>query len=206
MLLAVAFIVAGCAQVREEKKEDVLAVEPNLAAFVVTADYASGAIGATGGLNAWTKTIKLELDGVVTFYQMDNSFYLTEHHFEVYPWSNSIRVSAQEPLSKFVWQLAGGEFSLLEGNKAVDVSQMVVSNRDYAEVMLSIVTTPVRFLDTSVGFIKSPTPVKKEGLWYWPIELTYPIQPVASADNIQEIVEPVQPYWPQVVFFQNTNS
>jgi len=222
-LLAVACIGAGCAQ-RYIEKEDLLAVEPNVAALVIPGDYAFSAIGAAGGLEAWTKTVKFDLDCVVTFYQQDNSFYLTENHFEIYPWSNSIRISAQEPQGKFVWQLSAGQFNLLEGNRAAD-SAKFISDRDYAEAMLVIMTAPVRFLDKpalsavegSVSFVKKPTPVKKEGLWYYPIELTYGfdkslrdklttslMEPVAYAEGKQKVVEPVQPYWSKVVFFQNT--
>jgi hypothetical protein len=201
-LLAVACIGAGCAQ-RHIEKEDLLAVEPNVAALVIPGDYAFSAIGAAGGLEAWTKTVKFDLDCVVTFYQQDNSFYLTENHFEIYPWSNSIRISAQEPQGKFVWQLSAGQFNLLEGNRAAD-SAKFISDRDYAEAMLVILTAPVRFLDKSVSFVKKPTPVKKEGLWYYPIELTFLTEPVAYADSKQKVVEPVQPYWSKVVFFQNT--
>jgi hypothetical protein len=201
-LLAVACIGAGCAQ-RYIEKEDLLAVEPNVAALVIPGDYAFSAIGAAGGLEAWTKTVKFDLDCVVTFYQQDNSFYLTENHFEIYPWSNSIRISAQEPQGKFVWQLSAGQFNLLEGNRAAD-SAKFISDRDYAEAMLVILTAPVRFLDKSVSFVKKPTPVKKEGLWYYPIELTFLTEPVAYADSKQKVVEPVQPYWSKVVFFQNT--
>jgi len=234
-LLAAACIGAGCAQ-RYIEKEDLLAVEPNIAALVVPGDYASGAIGATGGLDAWTKTIQLELDCVVTCYsdsvgdksgvspqdalrRHPGDFYLTEQHFTVYPWSNSIRISAQEPHSKFVWQLAGEKFSLLEGNKTVDVSPMVISYHDYAEAVLSIITVPVRFLDKPalslslkggvegpVSFIKSPTPVSKEGLWYYPIELNYVMEPAASAAIEQKVVEPIQRNFSKVVFFQSKDS
>ena len=186
-LLAVICIGAGCAQ-RYIEKEDLLAVEPNVAALVIPGDYAFSAIGAAGGLEAWTKTVKFDLDCVVTFYQQDNSFYLTENHFEIYPWSNSIRISAQEPQGKFVWQLSAGQFNLLEGNRAAD-SAKFISDRDYAEAMLVILTAPVRFLDKSVSFVKKPTPVKKEGLWYYPIELTFLTEPVAYADNKQKVIE-----------------
>jgi len=237
LFLAAVIVITGCAQRGYE--QDTLAVEPNIAALVVPGDYASSAIGATGGINAWTKTIQLELDCVVTCYsdsvgdksgvsrrqpsqRHPSDFYLTEQHFTVYPWSNSIRISAQEPHEKFVWQLAGEKFSMLEGNKAVGVSPMVISYHDYAEAVLSIITVPVRFLDKpaplerpgqalsgvegSVSFVKSPAPVRKEGLWYYPIELNYVMEPVASADIEQKVVEPMQRNFPKVVFFQSKDS
>lgn len=217
LLLAAAFIGAGCAQ-RSVEKEDLLAVEPNIAVLVIPGDYAAGAIGATGGLETWAKTIKLDFDGVVTYYHPDNSFSLTEHSFEVYPWSSSIRISAQEPQSKFVWQLSAApkgvlrrQFCLLEGNKAADISSRVISNRDYAEALLIIITAPVRFLDKTATFLKSPAPIKIEGLWYYPIEQTYPVQMMderrGTRDEGRRLADtPVVPVWSKVVFFQNIDT
>jgi hypothetical protein len=219
--LSLVLLCLGCALTHKEKVEDVLVVEPNIAALVVPGDYASGALAATGGVVTWTKMIRLDLDGVVTFYQpggssagLPGNFYLTEHHFEVYPWSDSIRISAAEPQGRFVWQLAGGQFSLLEGNEAADIAPKVISSRDYAEAVLTIITAPVRFLDqnvpsaeaTSTGspqaeqaisgaegavsFQKSTTPVKIDSLWYYQIERSIP-----AAQN-----------YGKVVFFQNKNN
>jgi hypothetical protein len=205
VIVATIFAGVGCLQVPSEK-EDLLAVEPNVAAIVVPGDYAASALAATGGVVAWTKVIQLGLDGVVTFYQPDGSFYLTEQHFEVYPWSNSIRISAQEPQGKYCWQLTGGKFTSLDEKGTIDTSTTALSSRDYAETVLDILVAPVCFLDKSVGFIKSPTPVRKEGLWYYQIEMTYPTEPVASADVQQQIGQPIQPNFPKVIFFQNTNN
>jgi len=205
LFLIFAFIITGCEQ---RRKEEVLAIEPNVATLAVAADYATGAIGATGGLDAWTKTKKLSLDCVVTFYSaegFDGSFYLTEHHFEVYPWSNSIRITAYEPLSKFVWQLSSGQFSVPEGDERFDVARAAVSYRDYAEAALTAITAPVRFLDKSVGFTKVPTPVRMEGLWYYPIERTYQVEQAASSSELKSI-PPMDLYWSKVVFFQNKDS
>ncbi len=226
MILVVAFVVSGCSSIfhlpssilgrgtRDEGRgtkdqgpqKDVLVAEPNIEPLVFIADYASGAINATGGMDVWMKTKKLDLDGVVTFYQPDDSLYLTEHHFEVYPWLNSIKVSAQEPLSRFVWQFSEGRLSLLEGDKKLEVAAKVVSYRDYADAMLNVITAPLRFLDVSVGFIKEPGPVKMEGRWCYPIAQTYPAPKAIGPGSEQIDVTPRQPYWSKVVFFQNRDS
>lgn len=202
-LLAAACIVAGCVQ-RYIEEEDLLAVEPNVAMLVIPGDYAASEIGATGGLQTWVKTIKLELDGVVTFYRIDKSFYVTEHHFKFYPWSNSIRISAQEPLGKFVWQLSNGQFSIPEGKNQGDVSSAALSYRGYTEAVLTILAAPVRFLDKSASFVKKPRPVKKEGQWYYPIEQTGSSNPPLTLLKTGD-EERVPPYWSKVVFFQNTD-
>ena len=214
LIVVTAFVVSGC---QRRQKKEMSATEPNIEPLVFIADYASGAINATGGMDVWMKTEKSELDCVVTFFEPDDSLYLTEHHFEVYPWLNSIKISAREPLSKFVWQLSNGQFSVLEGSEAVDVwdpalrepSPSPFSYRDYAEAVLSIITAPVRFLDESAVFIKEPGPVKMEGLWYYPIARTYPAPRPSSEEGRGTSYEGragTQPYWSKVVFFQKKDN
>lgn len=197
-----ALVVAGCGLLHK-RDVDALASGPGVETLAIKADYASAAIEVTGGLQCWAKTRKLDFDCVVTVYRPDDSFYLTEHHVNVYPWSNSIRISAQEPLSKFVWQLSNGRFSVSEGNERADVSPMRGLYRDYAEAILNVTTAPVRFLDDSAGFIKAPEPVKMEGLWYYPIEQTQHIAPAASAARGRKHIAP---HWSKVIFYQNRDS
>lgn len=172
LILAAAFIVAGCEQ---EQKEETSVYNVLLDPNFVMPEYASRAIEATGGLEAWTKTKKLEFDCVVTLYKSDGSFHLTEQHHEIYtagtgPPSNSIRISAEEPQGKFVWQLSGGMFSVLEGAEQVDALPIAIENRQFAEAIHNITTAPVRLLD-EFGFTKLDDPVKKEGRWYYPIKI-----------------------------------
>ena len=174
VLIAVIGIVAGCQQeYKEEPKApiDVIVVEPN----VVVPNYASRAIEATGGLDAWTKAKKLRLDCVVTFYKSDGSFYLTEQDYEIYPWLNSIRISATEPLGTFVWELSRGG---LEGGEAwhtgIGLPVQLCSKHYFTELILDIITAPVRFLDKPVVFTRDSRPVKMEGLWYYLIERVNP--------------------------------
>ncbi|GAF97253.1 unnamed protein product, partial [marine sediment metagenome] len=91
LVLVIAFVVAGCKQEYKPDESDVLAYVPDVNTIVVTDNHTPRAIKATGGYQAWMETIKIELDCVVTFYNPDGSFYLTEQHYEIYPWSNSIR-------------------------------------------------------------------------------------------------------------------
>lgn len=204
--LSATLVIAGCAQ-QQRRQKDELAVEPNIAGIGVTADYASGALGATGGLQGWVQTKKLQIDCVVTFYQPDGSLYLTEQHLDVYPWSNSVRVSAREPLGPLVWQLSGDRFSMLQRDPRVDLSRLVVSPRDYAEAILNLITAPARLLDSNVAFVKAPEPVRMEGLWYQPIERVRSLQqqgpPARSRDRQRAAVKP---YWSTVVYCQNRDS
>jgi len=121
-------------------------------------------------LNAWKKTTKLQLDCVVTFYRPDGSFYLTEQHYEVHPWLNSIQISADEPQGAFVWKLSNGQFDVLQGAGQIDALPKAVPSRCFAEVILNIITAPARFMDGSVEFTKQSDPVKMQGKWYYPID------------------------------------
>jgi hypothetical protein len=169
--LIAAFTVAGCKQGREYKQqEDVLAYGPDVEKIVM-ADYAAQAIGVTGGIRAWVEVKKLQLDCVVTFYELDGSFYLTEQHHEVYPWSSSIKILTREPQGN----LSGRHFSELE-----------------KVAILYMIAAPALLLDESAEFAKGPDPIKREGLWY------YPIERVSSPNDAPELAK--------VVFYQSRDS
>jgi hypothetical protein len=169
LVLVAVFVLAGCEQ-KQKEDVDVLARGPEVEAISVPSDEAARAIKATGGLNAWKKTTQLHLDCVVTFYKPDGSFYLTEQRYKVYPWSDSIQISADEPQGTFVWQWSEGKFDVLKGAGQIDALPKAVPSRCFAEVILNIITAPARFLDGSVEFSKQSNPVKMQGKWYYPID------------------------------------
>lgn len=193
--ITVIAIVTGCEQKYSEEVPVLTygrAAPLNDPNFVVPG-YASAAIEATGGRRAWTKTEQIEFDCVVTFYNQDGSFYLTEQHHEIAPWSNSIRISAIEPHGRFVWELSGDTLSTLESADSYPVRDTRYEMRDVIYAILNITTAPARFLDESVLFTKISEPVKVEGRWYHPIER-------ASIFTVRG------PGWSKVVFYQNTGS
>ena len=169
LVLVAVFVLAGCERQRKEKA-DVLARGPEVEAISPPSEEAARAIEATGGLNAWKETTKLQYDCVVTFYQPDGSFYLTEQRYEVHPWLNSIQISADEPQATFVWKLSNGQFDVLKGAGQIDALPKAVPSRCFAELILNVITAPVRFLDGSVEFTKQDTAVKIQGQWYYPID------------------------------------
>jgi len=190
LMILTAFVLPGCEH-RHKPDVDVLAYGPDTETIAVMTDYASQAIETTGGLQAWAKTKKLQLHCVATFYQPDNSFYLTEHYYEVYPWSNSIRISAREPQGKVICQLSPDKFSVVEGSVQFYSLPAGLETRLFAEMILDITTAAARLLDKSVEFTRGSRPVKIKGLWYYPIERT-------SSD--------VESYWSKVVFYQNRDT
>jgi hypothetical protein len=199
LLLIAVVVVGGC---RREGPQQASPLDrgPANGEFAAPAGYGARALKAAGGLDAWKRARKLEFDGVVTIYEPDGSFYLTEHHYEIYPWSNSIRISAREPLGSFVWQLSDGRYEVLEGDTTADVSPLHGFYRDYAEAILAVVTAPVRLCDESLLFVQEPTAVKMQGLWYYPIERICPDEQLAVPRTDREYG------WPRVVFYQNRDS
>lgn len=212
LVLVAVFVVTGCKQGYKEGMPPVLSCESKNGGLIdpdfIIPYYAYRAIEAAGGRQGWAKAKVLRADCVVTFYQPDGSFYITEQHHEIHPRSNSILISAQEPEGRFVWQLSGGRFDVLEGDKQLGDWPMaefypfasLKDKRDFAEAILNITTVPVRFLDDSAVFTRVPTPVKIEGLWY------YPIERATAVSRKQENVESVEPYWSKIVFYQDRDS
>jgi hypothetical protein len=198
LVLVAAFIFTGCQRKYKEDVVEVLASGPDLETISVPPDYVVRAIEAAGGWNAWAATKELQLDCVVTFYQPDGSFYLTEQHHVVYPWSNSIQISAREPKGKFVWQLSKGKFDVLQAAGQSDALPVVIGSSHFAEMILSIITIPARFLDTSVEFTKASTGLKIQGQWYYPI--TRRSKPVLGTEP-----EPARPL-SKAVFYQDRDS
>ena len=167
-VLAAVFVVAGCEQ-KQKEDVDVLTLAQEAEVISIPSNEAEQAIKATGGLDTWKKTTQLQLDCVVTFYQPDGSFYLTEQYYEVHPWLNSIQISADEPQGKFIWLWSEGKFDVLQGAAQIDALSKTVSSCCFAEDILDIITAPVRFMDGSVEFSKRSAPVLIQGEWYYPI-------------------------------------
>jgi hypothetical protein len=206
LVLVAAFIFTGCQRKQErdpalrepEDAVEMLVSGPDLETISVPPDYVVRAIEAAGGWKAWTGMRELQLGCVVTFYQPDGSFHLTEQHHVVYPWSNSIRISAREPQGRFVWQLSKGKFDVLQDSGQSHALPVVIGSSQFAEMILSIITIPARFLDESAGFSKEATALKIQGQWYYPI--TRRSRPIAGAE-----LEPARPL-SKAVFYQDRDS
>lgn len=190
-MLMTVIVIVGCKQKYTEK---LLLHSPEAETITVDADYSARAIEAAGGLDAWLKLKKLDLDAVVTFYEPGGSFHLTEHHYDIYPWSNSIRVTAAEPAGNFTWLLSAGKFMMLQAPKSQANTKALplgISERDFAETVLDIVTAPVRFIDEQALFALARGPVKMETSWYHLIERT--------GSNAKVSL-------PNVIFYQNKDN
>lgn len=201
----VALTCAGCGRQAVETPagdDNLLATGPDTEVWAAPPEYVSEILESSGGLDVWKQQTRLHAGGVVKLYQSDGSFYLSEHDLDVYPWSNAIRIEANEPRARFVWQLAEGHYQVLEGKAAQDVSPLAGSYGAYADAVLHIVTAPVRLLDENAELYREPTPVRIQGQWYQRIAVKYPPSGVASPDQTDRTA-PSAFHWSDAMYFLN---
>ncbi len=193
---------------RTDRGAETLAVGPDREALArsVPPDYVVRILDGSGGISAWVQNKRLRAVGVVKLYRPDDSFYLTQHDFEVYPWSNAIRISANEPRGKFVWEMVAGQFEILEGSPAMDVSPLYGAYAGYADAFLQIVTAPVRLLDSGNQLYRQPAPFRMGGPWYERIEVKFAPGVVAVEGAGGGDRRMSQPYWTDGVFYLNRTS
>jgi hypothetical protein len=185
---------------------DLLATAPDGASVADRPDYVTASVDAAGGLSTWMQCRELTGKGVVTVYESDGSFYLTEHEFQAYPWSDAIRVMAQEPRGRFLWQLVGEEYRRVEGEPGLDVSGLQVSSREYVDAVREIVTAPARLLDGGVEIARRPNSVQIRGKRYILMEAKYSPQQMISETEGDEANVVVDLYWTEGVYYQNQES
>jgi len=205
VLIALATVtLTGCGrQAKEDPSRDLdlLATGPDREALPVPRPWITTALDATGGLAAWMQSKRIDFDTVVTAYREDGSFYLTEHHFSVCPWSGALQVSAREPGSEFTCRIVDGQYNLLAGDSKTDVCPLSAGYRDYAEAVLQIATTPVRMLRDNAVLLHRPAPVMLAGQWYTPIEAKYGVEKPAGEESKPK--EAPEPCWKEGTYFQN---
>jgi len=163
------------------------------------------AMNATGGQAAWMQSTKLTFAAVVTAYQPDGGYYLTEHTFYVCPWGNAIQVLGREPQMGLTCSIVQGQYRV-EGESKMDVSPLSVCYREYAEAVLQITTVPARMLRDNATLLRKPIPVMISGAWYYPIEAKFEGTKIVSKGITRDTVTVVEPYWTQGVYYQNQNG
>lgn len=178
------FAVAGCSG-PSLPQGDPLAVGPDVDSLDKRSAFSDVAIEAAGGLDAWVRTRRIDLDCVVTFYQEDGDSYLTEQLYEIFPWSNAIRISGVEPSGGYSWLLQEGRFSISQGTDRYAGLSVGVDNGCIAEGILSVMTAPARLLDKAMEFNWSSELVTVKRQLYKPIART-PIAGVPGGADLRE--------------------
>lgn len=164
------FLAVGCGrQVKSEPVTEPLAIGAANDLNIIEGGFVSAAVKATGGLKAWMEVKEMSLECVVTLYKPDKSLYLTEQVHQIYPWSNSIRISAEEPEQKVIYQLSRGKFSILKTAEKNWTLPVEMEAETFARAVLDIMTAPVRFLDKSAVYTEIQRFTKIEGQIYWPV-------------------------------------
>lgn len=171
VVLVMVFFFAGCEQSNMSDEGDVaVGLDPNK--ISVPSGFAAQAFEAAGSLDAWTEAKKLSFDCVVTFYEPEGSFYLTQQHYDVYPWSNTIKISGREPKSEYAWRYSNGQLNILQNTGQIDQFPSNLERPCFAQAILAIAAAPVSFLESSAQFNRQDAAVKKQGQWYYPIHKT----------------------------------
>jgi hypothetical protein len=161
-------VLAGCEKTAE-KKDSVLAIDPIAEMVTMPPEFASLAIDKTGGLEAWGKVRHLPLEFIVTCYNQDAGYYLTEQKCDVFPWSNSIVIAGKESRKSYEWQLSQGKFDILQGVEELNSFNNQMKSSCYAEAIFNLVTAPVRFMDKSFVFTRDTTEQNIQGKWCYPV-------------------------------------
>lgn len=205
-----ALVLSGCGREAAQSPpatsgDEVLAISPDREALAraVPPDYVVDILNASGGISAWLANKRLHAVGVVKLYRPDDSFYLTEHDFEVYPWADAVRISANEPRGKFVWKVVAGRYEMVEGSAAADVSPLSGWYGGYADAFLQIVTAPVRLLDAGNELHHQPVPFRMGGQWYERIEVKFGPGMMPVEGTGQDRAKMSQPYWTDGVYYLN---
>ena len=201
-LLLVVVSLGGCGR---KETVDTLLTGPDAGQLAAPAEFAARALDASGGVDAWAEKQRLDFEGVVTLYQRDGSFYLTEQRYEVYPWSGAIRVSGTEPGGEFVCRLTKSGFEVMLGAEALAGLPSRVSPRDLADCVLNIATVPAALVDLSYEFTRMSEPVRVDGQWYDLIDRSYRVEEEAAAKRGRRGDER-ECYWSRVVLRQNRDT
>lgn len=191
VILIAGLMLGGC-KAHQKQETVVLAQTPDASTLVAPSDYATAAIDAAGGLDAWTSTKQLQLDCIVTFFGNDGAYYLTEQCLRIYPWSNALEISANEPQGEFAWRLSGGRFEVLAGADRVKDLPVAVASRCFSEAILEIVTVPARLPDKSAKYNRQSDAVQLHGQWYYPIDAKAANKAVFYQDRDNSVVDMIQ--------------
>jgi len=209
MLLSVVCVAffSGCEQLFEQKVSPQQQVEkPSITARRSVPDYIAGALAATGGRDLWLDTKEIEYDCVVTFYEPDGSSYLTSQHHLIKPWSRSIRITATEPDGKLVCEFTPGKFKVLEGKVSSKGLAHGLCERELSEIMLEAVSGSASLQDVGTMFTRMDEAVRREGLWYYPIERVQPTRLPVTGEDEDDKGQLHGHYWSEVFYYQRADS
>ncbi len=201
-LLVVVVSVCGCGR---KETVDVLLTGPEAGQLAAAPEFSARAFEASGGADAWAERQRVDFEGVVTLYQRDGSFYLTEQRYEVYPWSGAIVVSGTEPGGDFVCRLTRSGFEVPVGSEALSGLPSGVRPRDLADCVLNIASVAATLVDSSYEYMRLNEPARIDGQWYDLIDRSYKVEEAPAAKRKGRGDERER-YWSRVVLRQNRDT
>lgn len=168
-MVAMGLVVSGCT-VRQQQAKDSERVMPVQVQQVLSGQV-KAALDATGSLDAWRAVEELQAKCIVTVFELGGSYYLTEQRQQVQPWAGTIRVYADEPEGRFVWELVDSGFVMQAGPREAKAEQVPLCDRRVAAVVLDLMAAPVRILGRDgSGSIQVGGTTKINGRWYSPLQ------------------------------------
>jgi hypothetical protein len=167
IILVVAF--AGCQKKQQESAQQ-MPITPKVVA--VPAQLV-GVVDKIGGLKTWADTEIIACECTYTVYKADGTKYITTQRHAVYPWSDTIRVYANEPSGKYIWSLFREDFKMIEGPDVPDEQLPAeIGNRQIVEAIWSMLAVPARIASLTQDSAKPGQSMLIDGLWYDTIVLT----------------------------------
>jgi hypothetical protein len=166
-------VLTGCG--KSDKQESLgLAVDPLAETVAIPSEYATEALDKTGGLVEWGKVNQIQLKCIVTFFNKDAGYYLTEQSHKIYPWSNSIVITGKESKENYSWQLSNGKFDILKGSEQLANFENQIDSGCFASAILDLMIAPVRLIDKSFVYTRDSTEVNIQGQRCYPITVSRP--------------------------------
>jgi hypothetical protein len=195
LIVLTTVLLTGCGRrAAQESAPDLslLATGPQRQPLPTPRIFVSAALDAAGGLAAWKDCKKIEFHAAVAACERDGCYYLTEHDFVLFPWSDAVQVTAHEPRADLTRQVVRGRYHAGRADPNADVSPLRGLSREYADAVLQIATAPVRMLEDRALLGPRPATVQIAGQWYLPIDAKFKEQTAA-------------PGWTQGIYFQSAD-
>ena len=135
----------------------------------VSDGFVSTTFEAAGGYVSWLKQTRFDIECIVKVNKPGDGFYLTEYDCQLYPWSNSIVVSASEPGGAVQARLVDGRYA--ETNRAglAELISAELNGRYLLGMILNLYTAPARLVEGDAVHAAASGPGEIKGLWHRPL-------------------------------------
>lgn len=157
-----------------------------------------GQVGVSGAENKVGRSVSRSIvaDCIVTFYKADGSIYLSEQRHTIYPQSQTLEISGNEPEASFKWRLWGRQFRVEAGAAKLDELGGRIYKRNIAKLILTSVPAGSGM---SAEVEVSSQPAKLQGRWYNVIE-------VGPGTTYAETLKSIEVPWAKLMLYGDGSS